>query len=186
MGLAAKKDATYEDLVCLSAHLVGEIIHGTLHAHPRPATGHARSSSKLGGFLDGPFDSGRGGPGGWLILDEPELHLGQHILVPDLGGWRRERLPRMPEAPFLEIAPNWICEVLSPSTTALDRGQKVPIYATHGVNHVWLIDPQAQTLEVLQLDGATYRVLQTLTGNAEVRVEPFDAVALPLGDLWSR
>ena len=186
MGLAAKKDATYEDLVNVSGDVVCEIIHGTLHTHPRPATSHARSSTKLGGFLDGPFDSGRGGPGGWLILDEPELHLGKHVLVPDLAGWRRERLPQMPDAPFLEIAPNWICEVLSPSTAAVDRAQKVPIYATHGVNHIWLIDPIAQTLEVLRLDGATYRVLQTFSGTAEVRVEPFDAVAMPLGDLWSR
>jgi Uma2 family endonuclease len=183
---AAKKNATYEDLLNVPDSLVAEIIHGTLHTHPRPATCHARTSTKLGGHLDGPFDAGRGGPGGWLILDEPELHLGAHVLVPDLAGWRRERLPQMPDAPYLEVAPNWICEVLSPSTAAVDRGQKVPIYAAQGVAHLWLIDPLAQTLEVLRLDGATYRALQTFAGEAQVRAEPFEAVALPQGDLWSR
>src|SRR4051812_15677885 len=118
MGSAAKKNASYEDLLSVPEHLVAEIIHGTLHTHPRPAARHARSSSKLGGFLDGPFDSGRGGPGGWLLLDEPELHLGAHVLVPDLAGWRREKLPQMPDVAYFEIAPNCICEVLSPSTAA--------------------------------------------------------------------
>lgn len=186
MGSPAKKGASYADLEALPEGVVGQIIHGTLHASPRPTIRHARSSSKLGGILDGPFDTGRGGPGGWIILDEPELHLGTHVLVPDLAGWRRERMPRVPDGAFVEIAPNWVCEILSVSTAAIDRGQKVPIYAGQGVSHVWLIDPVAQTLEVLRLDGSTYRAVQTLSGSDEIRAEPFEAIALPLGELWSR
>jgi hypothetical protein len=92
-----KTPATYADLEALPANMVGEILYGVLHAHPRPAPGHARASSRLGAELDGPFDRGRGGPGGWIILDEPELHLGPHVVVPDIAGWRRERLTPFPE-----------------------------------------------------------------------------------------
>jgi Uma2 family endonuclease len=186
MGSPATKEATYQDLLDVPEHLVAEIIHGVLQARPRPSSRHTRSSSKLGGILDGPFDDGTDGPGGWLILDEPELHLGRHVLVPDLAAWRRDRMPVMPEAPFFEIAPNWICEVLSPSTTAIDRVQKMPIYATQGVNHLWLIDPLVETLEIFRLDGATYRALLTFSGSAMVRAEPFEAIEISLAKLWSR
>ncbi|MBI5482387.1 MAG: Uma2 family endonuclease [Deltaproteobacteria bacterium] len=186
MGDAARKQATYDDVLNAPPNMVAELIHGVLHLHPRPASRHTRSASKLGATLDGPFDAGRGGPGGWIILDEPELHLGRQVLVPDLAGWRRERMPELPDAPFFEVPPNWACEVLAPSTAALDRGEKMPLYTAHGVTHLWLIDPLTETLEIYRVDGATYRAVATHSKNAVVRAEPFDAIELALADLWAR
>jgi Uma2 family endonuclease len=187
MGDPAKRRATYEDLLAAPENLVAEIIHGVLITHPRPAAPHALASSALGGELTGPFQRGRGGPGGWVILDEPELHLrGGHVLVPDLAGWRRERMPVIPmHAAAFELAPDWICEVLSPATAATDRVDKLPIYASEGVTHVWLIDPILRTLEVHKLDGATYRTLAVWRDAAVVRAEPFDAIELELEALWA-
>jgi Uma2 family endonuclease len=165
---------------------VAEIINGELVTSPRPASPHARASSSIGGELYGPFDRGRGGPGGWVILDEPELHLVSHVLVPDLAGWRRSRMPEMPDATAFELAPDWACEVLSPSTAAIDRADKVPIYAQSGVGHVWLADPVLKTLEVLRLVDGGYRLLATWRGDEKVRAEPFDAVELDLSALWSK
>src|SRR5512145_1440825 len=177
---SARREATYEDLLAVPEHLVAELIEGTLITSPRPASRHARASSRLGGQLGGPFDMGRNGPGGWIILDEPELHLGQNVLVPDLAGWRRERMPEMPDVAAFELPPDWVCEVLSPSTQALDRADKIPIYATFGVGYVWLVDPIAQTLEAYRLEGNRYLVLGTWRGDAVVHVEPFDVFGLEL------
>lgn len=176
--------ATYEDLLKVPDHLVAEIVDGELYATPRPAPRHADASSTLTGMLHGPFDRGRGGPGGWRILDEPELHLGQDILVPDLAGWRRERLPVLPEEAFFSLAPDWICEVLSASTAALDRVKKLRIYARERVPYAWLIDPMAQTLEVLRLDNAQWVIVSTCAGPDIVRLSPFDAIELDLTLLW--
>jgi len=143
MNDPARQLACYEDLLDLPEHLVGEIIHGVLHSHPRPALRHARAASSLGMELGPPFQRGRGGPGGWWILDEPELHLGAHVVVPDLAGWQRSRVPQLPDAAYIELPPDWICEVLSPATAKLDRTQKLPIYAQFGVQWAWLIDPRA-------------------------------------------
>lgn len=186
MGAPAKRRATYEDLLAVPDHQVAEILDGELFTSPRPASPHARAASDLGSELIFPFDKGRGGPGGWIILFEPELHLGEHVLVPDLAGWRRERMPEMPHVPAFELAPDWICEVLSPSTVARDRVRKLPIYAKERVRHVWLVDPDAQTLEVFRLDGEGWRLVGTWEGDARLRAEPFDAVELELGGLWSR
>jgi Uma2 family endonuclease len=178
--------ATYADLEALPANVVGELVNGVLHAHPRPASRHARASSILGVKLGSPFDLGDGGPGGWIILDEPELHLGADVLVPDLSGWRRERMPEMPDAPFFTLSPDWVCEVLSPSTAALDRSEKLPIYLREQIAHVWLVDPLVKTLEIFRLDGATYRLIGTFTADTKVRGEPFDAVEIDLAALWAR
>ena len=134
--------------------------------------------------MHGPFDRGRSGPGGWRILSEPELHLGADILVPDVAGWRRERMPRLPEEAYFPLAPNWICEVVSPSTARMDRVKKLPIYAREGVSHAWLIDPIARTLEVLRLEGGRWMILSTWSGLTVVRAEPFDAIDLDLSLLW--
>jgi Uma2 family endonuclease len=120
---------------------------------PRPASLHARAASSLGGELYGPFDRGRGGPGGWIILDEPELHLHGDMLVPDLAGWRRERMPELPDASAFELAPDWVFEVLSPSTAATDRAEKMPIYAREQVGQLWLVDPIAKTLEACHFES---------------------------------
>jgi Uma2 family endonuclease len=179
-----RRPATYEDLEALPPHQVGEIIAGELYASPRPATPHALAASSLGGELIGPFQRGRGGPGGWLILDEPELHLGADVLVPNLAAWRRERMPEMPRAPAVTLAPDWLCEVLSPSTEARDRAAKLPAYARAGVRHVWLVDPDVRTLEVFRLEDARYVLLNTWAGEVSVRAEPFEALELSLKLLW--
>jgi Uma2 family endonuclease len=187
MADAARKKATYDDVLAAPAHVVAQIVHGALHLQPRPRLRHARSASALGDALGPPFNWGDdGGPGGWLILDEPELHLGEHILVPDLAGFRRERMPELPDEPYLTLAPDWACEVLSPGTEAFDRGQKVPLYASFGVNRVWLVDPAERTLEVLRLSGEPYALVHVFSGDTGVRAEPFDAIELLLGRLWAR
>jgi len=193
MGLPAEKirRATYADLEAVPANQVAEIIDGQLHVHPRPAPRHARASSALGGELFGPFDKGHGGPGGWVILDEPELHFGperdQDVLVPDLAGWRIERLPELPETAYFTVAPDWVCEVLSPSTEAIDRVEKMPIYAREGVRHAWLLNPLLETLEVFTLSPDRLWLLRSQhRGAARVRAEPFDAIELDLSLLWQR
>jgi len=195
MGLPAIKPrrATYADLEAVPATKVAELIRGTLHVMPRPALRHARASSRLGVKLGGPFDLGDGGPGGWWILDEPELHFPDptapgeiDALVPDLAGWRRERVPVMPDAAFCTIAPDWICEVLSKSTEDVDRDEKMPIYAREGVRHAWLVDPIAKTLEVYTLgaDG-TWGEPVGHGGADVVRAAPFEAIGLDLSALWT-
>lgn len=187
VGAPAKRRATYEDLLAVPEPMIAEIINGVLHTQPRPASAHARAASRLGGELMGPFDRGRGGPGGWIILDEPELHLRGEVLVPDLAGWRRSRMPEMPHTPAFELAPDWVCEVLSASTAATDRAEKMPIYATEKVVHVWLVDPIAKTLEVFCLgDERRWVVLGTWREEALVRAAPFDAIELELGALWAK
>jgi Uma2 family endonuclease len=182
----SKRAATYEDLLKVPDHLVAEILDGELYASPRPSVPHALAASALGFGLGGPFHDGRGGPGGWWILDEPELHLAHDVVVPDLAGWRRTRLPQLPETAAMTIAPDWVCEILSPSTEALDRVAKLPVYAREGVTHVWFVNPRVQTLEVLRLEHGTWIVVATFDGDASVRAEPFDAVPLDLFRLWGR
>jgi Uma2 family endonuclease len=188
MTAPATKHATYADLEALPDNLVGEIVDGELYASPRPAPRHARASSVLGGALGGAFDWGGGGPGGWFIIDEPELHLGGQVMVPDLAGWRRERMPGMPEEAFFEVAPDWVCEVLSPSTAVLDRKRKLPHYARAGVKCVWIVDPIAKMVEIYRLhvvaDVSAWRLAATYSGDEKVRAEPFDAIELDLGALW--
>jgi Uma2 family endonuclease len=181
-----RRKATYDDLLALPDTVIGELIGGQLVTQARPASSHARASSALGGELHAPFDRGKGGPGGWVLLDEPELHLHGDVLVPDLAGWRRERMPDMPEAAAFELAPDWACEVLSPSTAATDRADKLPIYAREAVKHVWLIDPLAKTLEVLRLESGSWLLVTVVAGVRGVRAEPFDAIELELGALWAR
>jgi len=176
---------TYDDLVAVPDHLVAEIITGELWTSPRPAPRHARASSAVGALLMPAFDFGQVGPGGWEILAEPELHLADHVLVPDIAGWRRERLPRLPDTAYFALAPDWVCEVLSASTAVLDRVKKLPVYAAHGVKHAWLVDPILRTLEVLRLEGAHWALVGTQAGSALVRAEPFEAVEMSLGLLWA-
>jgi Uma2 family endonuclease len=179
-----QRPATYDDLLQVPDYMVAEIVDGELFASPRPAPRHASASSGLGGALHGPFDRGRGGPGGWWIFDEPELHPGRDVLVPNLAGWRRERLPGLPDDAYFTLAPDWICEVVSPSTAALDRTRKLAIYARERVGHAWLVDPLARTLEVLRLEGERWTIVSTGSDAAVVRAEPFDALELDLTLLW--
>ncbi|MFM9940082.1 MAG: Uma2 family endonuclease [Hyphomicrobiaceae bacterium] len=184
MTLTKPRPATYADIEALPANMVGEILYGVLHAHPRPAPRYARASSMLGAELSGPFDRGRGGPGGWIILDEPELHLDPHVIVPDIAGWRRERLPRLPDTAYIETAPDWICEILSPSTQRVDRTDKLAIYATFGVKHCWYVDPLAKTLEVLALQGDKWLIAATFKDADAVTAPSFEAHTFALDVLW--
>ena len=179
-----KKGATYDDLVRVPEHYVAEMFDGELYASPRPAAPHARAAVALVAKLGGPFDFGRD-PGGWLLLTEPELHFGNDVLVPDLAGWRRERLPSTPNEPYLTLVPDWVAEVLSPSTETIDRGRKLGIYAREGVPHVWLVDPLRQSLEVLALESGRLAQTAEYHGNSSVRAPPFDAIELDLLALWS-
>jgi Uma2 family endonuclease len=186
-GVPARRPATYQDLLQVPEHLVAEIVDGELLTSPRPSARHAAVATRVAADIEGTFGRGhRGGPGGWVILIEPELHLGQQILVPDLAAWRRERMPEIPDAAFLELAPDWTCEVLSPSTAAVDRTRKMHHYAAAGVGFVWLLDPAVQTLEVFGLDGKGWRLLSSVAGATIVRAAPFEGAEIDLGTIWAR
>ncbi len=186
MTAAAPRRATYAEYAAVPAGMQAMIVAGVLHVFPRPAPRHAYASSMLTGKLTGPFGLGEGGPGGWWILDEPEVHLlREEPINPDLAGWTFERMPELPETSYFTLAPDWICEVLSPSTEALDRTEKMPIYAAHGVRHAWLVDPIGKTLEVYAL-GAKRRWGPPAIHRGATRVcaPPFEAVELDLSALW--
>ncbi|WP_224240454.1 Uma2 family endonuclease [Hyalangium gracile] len=181
------REASFEDLEGIPPHRVGEIVDGELYVSPRPAVLHARAKGQLFHALE-PFDKppGTRGLGGWVILIEPELHLGKDALVPDLAGWRRERLPKIPDEAAFTIAPDWVCEVLSPSTEGLDRARKMGAYAREGVKHLWLVDPRPQMLEAYRLQEGRWVHLGAYLGDTSVRAEPFEALELKLGLLWER
>jgi len=177
------KRATYEDVLNAPEHQVAEILDGELFLSPRPASAHSVACSGLHRAL-GPFDDGTGGTAGWWILFEPELHFGEDVVVPDLAGWRRERMPVIQDVAFFTLAPDWICEVLSPSTERIDRGRKLRIYAAAGVAHAWLVNPPLRTLEVLRLRDGAWTIVAVCTGTDAVRIEPFEAIELALARLW--
>ncbi|HUQ04941.1 MAG TPA: Uma2 family endonuclease [Kofleriaceae bacterium] len=185
--LRNRRDELYEEYQAVPSHLHAEIIGGTLYVLPRPSPRHANASSVLGGELNGSFQRGRGGPGGWWILFEPEIHLDpKEPIIPDLAGWRVERMPELPETAYFPLAPDWACEVLSRSTERIDRDEKLPYYARHGVRHVWLLDPIDKRLEVHTLDDdRTWRAVRIYQGDTTVRAEPFGAIELDLSALWS-
>jgi len=172
MIAAGKRRATYADVLAAPSNVVAEVIRGTLYTNPRPAARHARAGSRLGTQLGGPFDLGEGGPGGWINLYEAELHLGEDpdILVPDWAGWRRARMPRVPlDDAFITLAPNWICEILSASTEAIDRSDKMDIYARENVEHVWLVDPSDKLLEAYRLESGRWVRIGAWRGDANFR-----------------
>lgn len=185
MPVPVKRRATYEDLLQVPEHKVAEIVDGELHVSPRPSSRHALAASGLDRTLGPAFHDGRGGPGGWWILFEPELHFGEEVLVPDLAGWRRERLPEFPDTAAFTLAPDWVCEVVSPSTERLDRAKKMPAYGRKGVPYLWVVNPLTRTLEVYRLADGRWVLLSTHGGDARVRAEPFEAVELELGSLWA-
>ena len=181
---AASPQATYQDVLDAPPHMVAEIVSGKLYTHPRPAFLHAIANSGLGARIATRFHFGDGGPGGWWILNEPELHLGEDILVPDIAGWRRERIPVLPTGAYCTLAPDWVCEVLSPSTRKFDLGSKRGIYAREGVGYLWLVDPNVQSLEAFELHGTEWVLIGQLFDDASVSLPPFEAVSFNLADLW--
>ncbi|MBF0526893.1 MAG: Uma2 family endonuclease [Deltaproteobacteria bacterium] len=185
MSEPARKKATYDDLYSVPDHMIGEIINGELVVTPRPTPKHITAATSLVIKIGGPFRFGDGGgPGGWRIVQEPELRLGEHILVPDLAGWRRERLPRLPKENWFEVPPDWICEVLSPGTARTDRVRKMPIYAEFGIPYLWLVDPIIKTLEVYKLESGRWFSLGVYSEDERVRAEPFQEVELDLSLIW--
>ena len=177
--------ATYQDVLDAPPHRIAELIDGVLYTFPRPATPHALASSTLGMVLGSLFHRGHGGPGGWWILDEPELHVGEDVVVPDLAGWRKERVPVLPDAAYWTIRPDWLCEVLSPSTRKIDLGLKRNIYARKGIPYMWLVDPLVQVLEAFKLHDGNWALLAKLLGDQVVSLPPFEAVSFSLGELWA-
>ena len=178
------RKATDADLEAVPEHLVAEIIDGRFETHPRPVPRDATAHFALGAELSGPYPKGRDGPGGWVFLIGPELHLGPQVVVPDLAGWRRERLPKLPRTAYIEAPPDWVCELLSPATENRGRGSKLRIYGAFGIGHTWLLDATAQRLEVFELKSGKWQLFETFVDNAEVRAPPFDAIAFSLGLLW--
>jgi len=184
---SARRRATYDDLLAVPEHKVAEIIDGELIVSPRPASPHARAASVMGADLLGAFDRppGSGGaPRGWWILYEPELHLGEDVLVPDLAGWRRDRMAVLPNVAAFEQPPDWACEVVSPSTVRIDRERKMRVYARERVGHLWIVDPIVRTLEVYRLEDGRWVVVSAHGGTDRVRAEPFEAVELEIGRWW--
>lgn len=176
--------ATYDDVIAAPEHMVAELIDGELFTSPRPGAPHARFASAIAMDLGPAYDRGRGGPGGWWILFEPELHFQENVLVPDLAGWRRERMPQLPKDHIFSIVPDWICEVTSPSSGRLDRLKKMPIYKREGVAWAWIVDPEQQMLEVFHGEPNGWRLVATHGENEAVRIEPFDAIEIDLGSIW--
>jgi Uma2 family endonuclease len=185
MAELARKNAVYEDLYTIPENMTGEIIDGDLYAHPRPARRHIYAASALGVRVSAPYQFGDGGgPGGWIILYEPEIGLGGSILVPDFAGWKRERYPDDEGTSWISIAPDWVCEVISLSTARVDKVRKMPIYARNGVAYAWLVDPVLKTLDAFRLEAGRWMLLGSHGENDCVRVEPFQELELNLGDLW--
>jgi hypothetical protein len=191
-AMSMKPRATYQDVLNAPSHMVAEILGGDLYLSPRPAPPHAAAAGALYYELAGPFRFGRGGPGGWVLLEEPELHLEGHgrPIVPDLAGWRRARMPVLPEAPAISLAPDWVCEVLSPGTETIDRSLKMPIYARAGVTNLWLLDPLRQSVECHERAREDHQVgwthVYTWAGDAALHLAPFSEIAIDLARLWSR
>jgi Uma2 family endonuclease len=186
---APHRRATYQDVIDAPAHLVAEILGGELVLTPRPAPPHVNASGRLFRALGAPFVDAVGGPGGWVLQSEIELHFetdGLEVLIPDLAGWRRERLGKMPDTSAVHVAPDWVCETSSPSTERIDRSRKMAVYAREGVGHLWLVDPQRRHLEPYRLDGGVWRPLEPVSDPARLgfRAEPFDAIELDLSNLW--
>jgi len=184
MPRVIERPATYADIEALPPHVVGEILFGALVTQPRPHRRHVAAGAALGMVTGNAYQFGVGGPGGWIFVDEPELHLGPHITVPDIAGWRRERMTEPADQAYFEVAPDWICEIISPSTERYDKGDKRRIYALHGVRHLWHLDPRAMTLETFELRGESWLLTHTFVDREDVCAPPFDAITFSLGLLW--
>ena len=174
----------FAELADLPTNMVGEIIEGALYVHPRPAPRHAKAQLSLGAQIDAPFSQRPGGPPGWILLNEPELHIGEHIVVPDIAGWRSERWSLPANQAFINIAPDWLAEILSPSTEKLDRSVKLDIYAEFGVKHCWYVHPVLRTLEVLELTNAKWSRVAVFKDDDAVTAPPFESHTFNLGTLW--
>lgn len=187
MAARTRELATYQDLLNAPDNLIAELVDGELFLSPRPMPPHARFASALGMDIGSAYDRGRGGPGGWWIIFEPEVHfaLNERAVVPDLGGWRRERMPVLPSDHRVTVAPDWICEVLSPSTYRWDRETKLPLYAQYRVPWVWYVEPIKRYVEIMEYVERDYDLVAKYEGNAKFRAEPFTEIEIDLGSIWA-
>ncbi len=185
-SVQTKRRATYEDLLRVPDTMVAEIVDGELVVSPRPASPHAFAATEMAADLVPPFHGthARTGPGGWWILPEPELHFGDDVLVPDLAAWRCERMPAVPNVPAFELPPDWLCEIISPSSVRHDRIRKMRCYAREGIRSVWLVDPLAHTLESLRLEADRWTMVSSHAEDEVVHVEPFAAIEIGLARWW--
>lgn len=184
--------ATYEDLLAVPDHLTAELIDGQIYAMARPRVKHADSNTAMASDLRSSFGRRKpgAGPGGWVILSEPELHLGTPdpkllVLAPDLAGWRRERMPEAPDTPAVELVPDWVCEVLSPGTESHDRIRKMEWYGRSGVRWAWIVDANARSVEVYEHDGRIWQFHGGVVGGSPARLQPFEAVEFDLSEWWA-
>ena len=178
------KPATYADLEAVPPNLVAEILYGRLVTHPRPAPRHARASVALSAILAPVYQFGKPGKDGWIFMTGPELHLGGHVAVPDLAAWRRETLSQPVTKGSIDIAPDWVCELLSPCTEVYDRGDKRAIYASAGVRHLWHLDPRPQVLEVSENQAGKWLLTDVVTADDDVKAPPFAELEFPMSLLW--
>jgi Uma2 family endonuclease len=184
MAEIARSTATYADIEALPPHVTGEILFGSLVVQPRPSPEHGRAQSSLSYELEGPFNRGKGGPGGWIFLTEPELHIGNHVVVPDLAGWKADRLTPFPKTAWVETTPDWICEILSQSSERYDRNEKRRIYAETGVKFIWLLDPRSKVLECFTLVAKQWLLTHTYDQNSVVNAPPFETASIELAHLF--
>ena len=176
--------ATYQNILDAPPHKIAEIIDGSLYVSPLPAPRHALALTVLAGNIGLPFSFSKDGPGGWWVLNKPELHLDDDVLVPDIVGWRRDRMPKLPDVAYFTQVPDWACEILSSWTRKLDLDVKRAVYARNGVTHLWFVDPDVRTLETFELRDGQWLLLNTLKDNDPVSQPPFEAISFSLGDLW--
>jgi Uma2 family endonuclease len=176
---------TLADLDALPPGIVGEIIEGVLYTMTKPRMRHQRTGLEIGSGLLGPFDHGFGGPGGWWIVTEPGIELpNTPEISPDVAGWRRERMPEMPVDEPIRLVPDWVCEILSPTTRRHDMLHKQPYYAKIGVPIMWLVDIEARVLTVHRLESSHWVTIGTYSDEIEARIAPFDAVPLNVTRWW--
>jgi Uma2 family endonuclease len=178
--VVTSRKAIYADLEAVHPHLVAEILDGELITHPRPRQRHSRGASRILATLGSPFDIGTTGPGGWKFYSEPEFHFDDHVVVPDVAGFYADRTVEPVDGVYITSVPDWVCEILSPTTEVYDRGSKWRIYHEVKVGHYWLFDPRIRTLEVYEWRKADWLQLGLYTGADIVTARPFDAVAIPL------
>jgi len=179
------KPPTLADLDALPPGIVGEIIDGVLYTMTKPRMRHQRTGTGISADLRGPFDLGRGGPGGWWIVTEPGIELpNTPEISPDVAGWRRERMPEMPGDEPIRVVPDWVCEILSKNTRRHDQVVKMPYYAKIGVAYAWVADAEARVLVAYRLESGAWRVIGTYSNETEARIEPFDTVPVNVADWW--
>lgn len=164
------------------SNLRAELLHGTVLMAPAPAPLHQVHVAELLRRLSGYDRRGRGptDPGGWLIVPDPEVDLGEapDKFRPDVAGWRFERATFSLREPAITVAPDWVCEVLSPSTETIDRAIKAPLYASYGVEWLWLIDPEDCSIEVFHNDRGTFRPTHTFRASSAGSLPPFEGAPM--------